>query len=293
MLRMFGAHPKLKMYFVIMKTTSGILVILLSLAVFGHDPIGYAILPPLFIQTSPNPQQLHMRKPSPKRIRARNKPRITKVEIGIPEAEKMGMYDIIKLYMNDMCIKEVPFFLSLHRCFYRDVRIANGDTLFLSKATLQGLKDRAIVIHHINELRGSSIRNIDSLLLYKEKKNRKKEALCNFTVYLDPGTYEIPRTGASVSVPGKLSGSIYYASATGKMVVYIHTTDVKLILPMYAKALTFGLIGDMDIGFAELQRSGDSWTAILLYVSGKNESKKSGWSFNVTECNTIRPHSEE
>jgi hypothetical protein len=245
------------------------------------------------VQASAQTQKKIKSKPTGKKKKPARKPRITKVEIGIAEAEKLGIYDIVKLYMNDMCIKEVPFFLSLHRCFYRDSRIANGDTLFLSRQTLQALKNRAVAIHHINELRESAIRNIDSLLLYKEKKNRNKEALCNFIVYVDPGSYEIPRTGAGISVPTRLAGSIHYTSTTGKMVVYLHTMGIKLNLPLYAKALSFGLIGDMDIGFAELERSPDGWTAILLYVKGSNESKKSGWSFNVTECNKIRPHSEE
>jgi hypothetical protein len=241
-------------------------------------------------KSSSQPQTQSKKK---KTLKKPAKPRLTKVEITVAEAEKLGMYDIIKLYMGDMCIKEVPFFLSLHRCFYRDPRIADGDTLFLSRSTLQSLKNRAIDLRHINELRESSIRNIDSLLLYKEKKSRKKEALCNFIVYVDPGSYEIPKTGASITVPNRLAGSINYSSKTGKMVVYMHTMGVKLNLPLYAKALTLGLIGDMDIGFAELERSPDSWTAILLYVKGKNDPKKSGWSFNVTECNSIRPHSEE
>jgi hypothetical protein len=246
-----------------------------------------------FVLASASAQPVQKSKTPAKNKKTTLKRRGSKIEIGIAEAEKLGMYDIVKLYMNDMCIKEIPFFLSLHRCFYRDARIANGDTLFLSRPTIQALKDRAIELHHINELRESSIKNIDSLLLYKEKKNRKKEALCNFTVYVDPGSYEIPKTGASIEVPRKLAGSIYYNSTNGKMVVYMHTMGIKLKLPLYAKALTLGLISDMDVGFAELERGPDNWTAILLYVKGTNDSKKSGWSFNVTECNTVRPHSEE
>jgi hypothetical protein len=103
---------------------------------------------------------------------AKKKPRITKVEIGVADAEKLGMYEIVKLYMGDMCIKEIPFFLSLHRSFYRDPRIANGDTLYLSRPTLQALKNRAISLHRINELRESAIRNIDSLLLYHGQTTR-------------------------------------------------------------------------------------------------------------------------
>jgi hypothetical protein len=254
---------------------------------------GIQVISHAFIQASAPVKTKSKSKTAGKKKKNPIKPRITKVEISVAEAEKLGMYDIVKLYMNDMCIKEIPFFLSLHRCFYRDPRIASGDTLFLSRSTLQALKNRAIALHHIDELRESSIRNIDSLLLYKERKNRKKEALCSFIVYVDPGSYEIPKTGASISVPNRLAGSIYYTSTTGKMVVYMHTMGVKLNLPLYAKALTLGLISDMDIGFAELERAPDSWTAILLYVKGNDESKKSGWSFNVTECNTIRPHSED
>jgi hypothetical protein len=220
-------------------------------------------------------------------------PHATKSHVTITEAEARGVYDVINLYINDMCIKEVPFFLSLHRSFYKDDRLAKGDTLVLARIVLQVLKNRAVDIRHIDELRESSLKNVDSMYLYKEKKNRKNESLCNFTVFVDPGAYEIPKTGASVRVPDKIAGSLYYNIKTGKMVVYVHTMGIKLELPAYAKALTLGIIGDMDIGFAELEREPEGWKAVLLYTKEKNDSKKTGWSFDLTECNRIRPCSEE
>jgi hypothetical protein len=217
----------------------------------------------------------------------------TKSHVTVTEAEAYGVYDVISLYINDMCIKEVPFFLSLHRSFYKDERLAKGDTLVLAKLVLQVLKNRAVEIRHMDELRESSLKNVDSMYLFKEKKNRKNESLCNFIVFVDPGAYEIPKTGASVRVPDKIAGSLYYNSKTGKMVVYVHTMGIKLELPAYAKALTLGIIGDMDIGFAELEREPEGWKAVLLYTKEKDDSKKTGWSFNLTECNRIRPCSEE
>jgi hypothetical protein len=217
----------------------------------------------------------------------------TKSHVTVTEAEAYGVYDVISLYINDMCIKEVPFFLSLHRSFYKDERLAKGDTLVLAKLVLQVLKNRAVEIRHMDELRESSLKNVDSMYLFKEKKNRKNESLCNFTVFVDPGAYEIPKTGASVRVPDKIAGSLYYNSKTGKMVVYVHTMGIKLELPAYAKALTLGIIGDMDIGFAELEREPGGWKAVLLYTKEKDDSKKTGWSFNLTECNRIRPCTEE
>jgi hypothetical protein len=219
--------------------------------------------------------------------------RITKSHVTVTEAEARGVYDIINLYINEMCIKEVPFFLSLHRSFYKDERLVKGDTLVLAKLVLQLLKNRAVEHHHIGELRESSVKNVDSMYLYKEKKNRKNESLCNFSVFVDPGAYEIPKTGASVRVPEKIIGSMYYNSKTGKMVVYVHTMGIKLELPAYAKALTLGIINDMDIGFAELEREPQGWKAVLLYTKGKDNSKKSGWSFNLAECSGIRPCTEE
>jgi hypothetical protein len=227
----------------------------------------------------------------------RNKPeakrRVTRFYVTVQEVEAKGIYDVISLYIGEMCIKEVPFFLSLHRSFYRDPRIANGDTLVLRKSVLQSLQNHAIEIRHLDELRESSIKNIDSMYLFKEKKNRKNKSLCNLTIFLDSGPYEIPKTGAKVRVPNKITGSVFYNNKTGTMMVYVHTMGIKLELPGYAKALTLGLIGDMDIGFAGIERTATGWKALLLYSKEKNDAKKTGWSFNVSECNKIRPCTEE
>jgi hypothetical protein len=259
----------------------------------GPDPNLYVLSRTFFQATS---HVLSAKKPKKTHVKKKpvaKKPRVTKSHVTVQEAEARGVYDIINLYINDMCIKEVPFFLSLHRSFYKDERLLKGDTLVLAKLVLQVLKNRAVEIRHIDELRESSIKNVDSMYLYKEKKNRKNESLCNFAVFVDPGAYEMPKTGASVRVPEKIAGSLYYNSRTGKMVVYVHTMGIKLELPAYAKALTLGLIGDMDLGFAEIEREPEGWKAVLLYTKEKDDSKKTGWSFNVTECNKIRPCSEE
>lgn len=253
----------------------------------------YAFSPTFFKATPPAGSHIKPKKTINKKKPVANKTRITKSHVTVQEAEARGVYDVINLYINDMCIKEVPFFLSLHRSFYNDERLVKGDTLVLARIVLQVIKNRAVEIRHIDELRESSLNNVDSMYLYKEKKNRKNESLCNFTVFVDPGAYEIPKTGASVRVPDKIAGSLYFNTKTGKMVVYVHTMGIKLELPAYAKALTLGIIGDMDIGFAELEREPEGWKAVLLYTKEKDDSKKTGWSFNLTECNRIRPCSEE
>jgi hypothetical protein len=232
-------------------------------------------------------------KPNKTKKKTLKKQRPEKMAITLKEAETRGVYGILKMYIDAMCIKEIPFFISLHRCFYNDRRISTGDTLVLDRSTLQTLKQREVDLHHINELMFSSIRNVDSLYLYKERKNKSNEDLCNFMAFVHPGSYDIPKTGASVQIPAIVAGSIHYSDRTGRMVVYMHTSGIRLELPTYAKALTFGLISDMDIGFAELFRGENGWTAALLYTKGKESQKKTGWSFNLTECNSVRPFSEE
>lgn len=205
------------------------------------------------------------------------------------EAEQLGAFKTVQAFTGEICIREIPFALALHKCFYTNSNLVQGDTFVLSKSVILALKDRAVSQYAIEELRESSIKNIDSIYLFKDKRSRKNPALCNFTAFIDSGSYDIPKTGASILVPGKLSGVISHNANSRKLIVYLHTKGVRLQLPLYAKALTFGLVKDMDIGIMQLDKEKEGWTASLLYVnrsSGKPE--KSGWLFNVTECNKIR-----
>ncbi len=222
-------------------------------------------------------------------------PAATKVVHRIPvtaaEAQRRGVYDIMKLYMDGICIKEVPFFIALHRCFSVDTRIERGKTLVLTKRTILELRDRAVALHRMRELAESDIDKIDSLVLYKKRENRYNRYLCNFEVFVTPGKCRIPKTGAGVIAPQKVFGSIFYSRKADKMVVYIHCGGVKLELPRYAKAMSLGILDDLDVGFAELEMVDRQWVARLLYMK-KVGGVRTGWSFNATECNKIRPHTE-
>ena len=193
-----------------------------------------------------------------------------------------------------MCIKEIPFFIALHRCFYQDKRLPKGSRLVLRRNTIQSLKNKAANLHGMDELEESLIYKLDSLILYKLRKNRHKKYLCNFIAHVDSGSYEIPKTGAKLIVPDKIKGSIYYnrKNLTNKMTVYLHTGGIKLELPTYAKRVTLGLLHDMDVGIAELEFIKESWVARLLYVKSKDNPQRKGWSFNMTSCNKIRPYSK-
>lgn len=206
------------------------------------------------------------------------------------EAVEKGIFDSMRLNINNICIKEIPFFLALYKCFYQDERLFQGKTLVVEESSIFWLLNKAVTVYKMRELHNSDAYKIDSLCLYKEKKNRRNRNLCNFTVYVAPGAYEIPKTGASVIVPEIIKGSIYYKQ--DKMLVYIHTGGIKLELPKYAKALSLGLVGDMDIGFAEFEKERGKWLARLLYVKSSNNPQKKGWSFNAADCNKIRPYSD-
>lgn len=212
--------------------------------------------------------------------------------ITIEEIEGRGVYDIMELYIDHMCIKEVPFFLALHRCYAPDPRLAQGKRLFMDKLTILQLRDRAAQRDEMRELLYGDLGRLDSLILYKEPKNRRNRALCNFIAYVDAGAYAIPKTGADVVTPEKVFGSIHYNHKSGKMVVYVHCAGIRLKLPLYAKALSLGLLDDLDVGYAELEQEKDrSWTARLLYRNAPSSPRR-GWKFNVTQCKRIRPYSD-
>ncbi len=212
----------------------------------------------------------------------------------LADVEKMGAYDIMKLYNDEMCIKEVPFLIALHRCFYQDQRLPKGFKLVLRQNTIMPLKKKALKQHGMKELEESLIDKLDSLVLYKSRKNRYKKNLCNFIAYVDSGAYEIPKTGAKIVIPNVIKGSIYYnrKNRTNKMTIYLHTGGIKLELPKYAKRITLGILSDMDIGIAELEFIKGTWITRLLYVKSKENPKRKGWSFNMTKCNKIRPYSK-
>jgi len=216
--------------------------------------------------------------------------------IRLDQVERRGVYDIMKLYIDEICIKEIPFFIALHRCFYQDKRLPRGYQLLLNKNTIMALKKNAISLHNIGELEKSLIHNIKNIVFYKKKKNRFKKSLCNFIIDIEPGAYKIPKTGgAKFVVPGKIMGSIYYnrKNRTNKMTVYLHTGGIKLELPKYAKRISLGILSDMDIGIAELEFIRMNWITRLVYVKSKDNPQRKGWSLNTTECNKIRPYSSK
>ena len=217
------------------------------------------------------------------------------VRVSSSEVIKRGFFKVIGQYSGSMCVKEIPFLIALHRSFYLDKRLTNGYRLTLGKKTITVLKNRAKNLKNMKELKKSLIYKIDSLTIYKAKKNRLNKKLCNFILYIQPGPYEIPKTEAKLVVPKKVYGSIYYNknASTKKMTVYLHSSGIKLELPGYAKAISLGMINDMDIGIAEIEYAQKVWTTKLLYVSKKRNTKHRGWSFNLSNCNKIRPYSKK
>jgi len=213
--------------------------------------------------------------------------------ITIKETEARGVCDTIRVYADKMCIKEIPFFIALFKCFYEDQRLQTRQELILEKDTILYLKEYATKTLGMTDLENSLICKLQQLTLYKTSENRYNKKLCNFFAVVDSGAYEIPKTGAKLIVPGSLKGSIYYnkRSPIKKITVYLHTAGIRLELPGYAKTISLGFISDMDIGIAELENCDDTWVTRLLYVKKKNNPKKTGWSFNITECKKIRPYS--
>ncbi len=216
-------------------------------------------------------------------------------QVHLKDIERRGIYDIIKLYADEVCIKEIPFLIALHRCFYQDKRLPQGYRLAIKGETIISLGKKAAVLQNMSELEKSLLNNIKSLVLYKKKKNRYRKNLCNFILSLEPGAYEIPKTGgAKIVLPKKIIGSIYYNKKvrTNKMTVYLHSGGIKLELPKYAKRISLGILNDMDIGIAELEFIRMNWITRLLYVKTRDLPQRKGWTFNTTQCNKIRAYSE-
>ena len=212
--------------------------------------------------------------------------------VSFREVEGRRIYQAIEKYLYRMCIKEVPFFLALHACYHKDVRLNKGDTLVLGKKVLQALLLNASRKLSTEDLVISPATNIDSILLFRPSAKRKKTTRCILVVYTKSGTYEIPKTGARVWVPRVVKGSVSWSVKRQIMVVTVVSPGVKLLLPSYAKLLSLGMITDMDVRYAQLLPSGNGFEARLLYAPSGRTSQKKGWSFNVTECNKIRPYSQ-
>jgi hypothetical protein len=214
----------------------------------------------------------------------------SKCQVTIAEVESRKIYSIIESYLYRMCIKEVPFFLALHRCYYRDARLDRGDTLVLTKTVLSALLMSAAQKLSTSELTVSPVLNIDSLLLFRLKAKRGRTTPCVIVIYMVPGAYEIPNTGARVTVPHILRGTVSLNAKTQHTFVTVLSRGVKLQLPGYAKLLSLGMIADIDVRYAELLPADNGFEARLMYASQGTPAKKKGWSFNVTECNKIRPY---
>ena len=211
--------------------------------------------------------------------------------ITVKEVESKKIYSVIESYIYRMCIREIPFFFALHQCYYRDVRLNRGDTLALRKKVLQVLILKTASRLNSSELNISPVCNLDSMMIFRSKsRSGKRTTNCNIIIYARPGAYDIPKSGAKVKVPGILRGTVMKNSRSGAMIVTIFTKGVKLVLPNYAKMLSLGMIADMDIRYAELVPEGNGYEARLMYATQKKDVKKRGWSFNVTECNKIRPY---
>ena len=95
-------------------------------------------------------------------------------KINFNDITKRGFFNIISSYAGEMCVKEIPFLISLHRCFYQDVRLTKGYKIVLRKKTILSLKDKAKTLKNMKELKKSLIYKIDSLAIFKKKKNRYK-----------------------------------------------------------------------------------------------------------------------
>jgi hypothetical protein len=206
------------------------------------------------------------------------------------EVENRNIYKVIEKYLYRMCIKEIPFFLALHEGYYRDKRLDRGDTLVLKKKVLSALLVNASHRLSTSELTISPVTNIDSMMVYRSKVKNGRTTQCGMIIYTTPGVYDIPKTGAKVSVPRIVKGIISRNGKTGSMFVRIQTKGVKLHLPGYAKVVSLGMISDMDVRYAELVPSGPGFEARLMYVSKEKKTRLRGWSLNVTECNKIRPY---
>ena len=215
-----------------------------------------------------------------------------RLNVSLREAKARGVFNVMKHFGEEICIREIPLFLALHRCFYSDKRLVYGTRMVLNRETIGQLLQAAAREDGTDELSTSSTGKIDSLVLYRKKKNRRKKNLCNFVAYVEPGSYAIPKTDAEIALPNRVAGSILYNKEKGSMTVYFHTGGIKLELPSYSKALSLGIIGDMDIGIAELEYGRGGWTARLLYMKANKDKDVKGWSFNVTKCRKIRPYSK-
>jgi hypothetical protein len=214
----------------------------------------------------------------------------SKYHVTIAEVESRNIYSMIESYHYRMCIKEVPFLLALYHRYYKDARLNRGDTLVLTKKVLSTLLMTASHRLSTSELTVSPVLNIDSIMISRPKGKRGRTTRCAMIIYTVPGAYEIPKTGARVVVPHILRGTISLNARTQSMFVTVLTRGVRLQLPGYAKLLSLGMITDMDVRYAELLPAGNGFEARLMYASPGTPAKKKGWSFNVTECNKIRPY---
>jgi hypothetical protein len=210
--------------------------------------------------------------------------------VTIAEVESRNFYSSIESYLYRICIKEVPFFLALYNTYCKDARLNRSDTLVLTKNVLSALLVTASHRLSTSELTVSPVLNIDSIMIFRPKGKRGGTTRCGMIIYTVPGAYEIPKTGARITVPPILRGTVSQNAKTRSMSVTVLSRGVKLQLPGYAKLLSLGIITDMDVRYAELLPADNGFEARLMYASQGTAAKKKGWSFNVTECNKIRPY---
>jgi hypothetical protein len=225
-------------------------------------------------------------------VKQKKTARTTRWCLTFQEMEKKGIYSAIESYLYRMCLQEVPLFLALHKCFYKDLRLAKGDTLVLKKPVMQTLLLNVASHLGTGDLNISPVTNIDSMVLFRNKRQKPSSTNCNVVIFAHADAYDIPKTGAKIDLPAVTRGAIACNPATGRVLVAIFSKGVRLELPAYAKILSLGILTDMDIGYAELVPSESAFEARLLYATNEKEVKRRGWSLNITECNKIRPYAK-
>lgn len=223
--------------------------------------------------------------------RSRSAYRPCRRNLAAQEISRAGFFQAMEQLSYRMCLQEVPFFLALHQCFYKDERLDRKDTLVLKKRVMQSLLAEASKQLSSGDLTISPATSIDSMWLFRAAGKRGGATTnCNIAIFTRAGSYEIPKTGASIAVPAVVKAAIVKNERDGSVTVTIFSRGVKLELPGYAKILSFGMLSDMDISYAELRPVDPAFEARLLYAPKEKDVARRGWSFNITECNKIRPY---
>ena len=145
----------------------------------------------------------------------------------VAEIEAQGIYPAMEALMYRMCIREVPFFLALHKCYYKDPMLDNGDSLMIKKEVIQALLAGAASRYGEKELTGSPATGIDSMMIFRYKGKGARTTSCNIIIYAPADAYVIPKTGAKVKVPPKTKGTVVYNEGAGSLTVTVFSPGRK------------------------------------------------------------------